>query len=85
MAVVGIRHVGMCMLRRFMYVSVAVFSGGRGIMRVLVMPVVVPMRVLMLQRVVLVFVAVRLRQVQHHAGQHQHAAQRHQAAGRAVT
>jgi hypothetical protein len=35
MALVGIPHVGMCMTRSFMPVSVAVFSGGCGTVHVL--------------------------------------------------
>jgi hypothetical protein len=57
-AVVGIRHVSMRMTRRFMPVSVAVLPSGCGIMPVLVVPVVVAVGVLVLQRFVLMLMAV---------------------------
>ena len=66
------------MPQRLVPMAVAVRTLGHRLVPVIVMPVVVAVRVLVLQRFVLVLVAVRLRQVQHHAGQHQHAAQRHQ-------
>lgn len=57
MAVVGIRHVGMCMTQVFMPVSMAVLCSRCWIVHVLVMPVVVAVRVLVLQRLVLMLVA----------------------------
>ena len=62
-------------------VTVAVLANRHGVVQVLVVPVVVAVGVFVLQRFVLVRMAMGLRQVQHHAGQHQHAAQRHQPAG----
>lgn len=59
----------------------AVVALWHGVVHVVVMPVVMSMGVLVLQGFVLVLVAMRLRQVKHHAGQHQPASQRHQAAG----
>ena len=50
MTVVRIRHVGMRMMQRIMPVRVAVRPGGHGIVRVLVVPVVVTVGVLMLER-----------------------------------
>ena len=72
------------MPQRRVPVPVAVRALGHRLVPVVVMPIVVPVRVFVLQRLVRVLVAVRLGQVQHHAGQHQRAAQRHPAAGRAV-
>ena len=81
MNVVRVRHMGMHVLQRLMPVAVAVFTCRHGIVGVLVMPVVVAVGVFVLQRLVLVLVAMGLGQVQHHASQHQHAAQRHQPTG----
>ncbi len=50
MTVVRIRHMRMRMLQRLMPVRVAVRPSGHGIVRVLVVPVVVTVRVLVLQR-----------------------------------
>jgi hypothetical protein len=72
------------MVQRLVAMAVAVRTLGHWLMLVVVMPIVMPMRVFVLQRLVFVFVAVRLGQVQQHAGEHQPAAQRHPAAGRAV-
>ena len=48
------------------------------------MPVVVPVRMLVLQRIVPVLVAMRFGQMQHDAGQHQNAAGGHRPRGRTV-
>ena len=58
--------------------AVAVLADKLRIVNVFVMAVAVPMGVLVLQRFVLMLMAMRLGQVQHHAGEHQHAAERHQ-------
>mgnify|MGYP003382481874 CR=1 FL=1 len=75
--VMRIRHVGMRMCQWFMPVSVAVLPSGHGLVIVRVVSVVMTVRVFVLQCVVGVLVTVGLRQVQHHAGQHQCATQRH--------
>jgi len=60
---------------------VAVLTRRNGFVRVSLVPVVVTVGMLVPQRLVLVLVAERLSQLQHHAGQRQAAAQRHQATG----
>ncbi len=50
MTVVRIRHMRMRMLQWLVLMRVAVRPGGHGFVRVLVVPVVVTVRVLMLQR-----------------------------------
>lgn len=57
MDVVRVRHVGMSMPQRLVPVRVAVFARRHRVMHVVVMPVVMAMCVLMLQRFVLVLVA----------------------------
>lgn len=57
MGVVRVRHVGMPMLQRLVLVLVAVFARRHGIVHVVVMPVVVAVGVFVLQRFVLVLVA----------------------------
>lgn len=52
MGMVRVRHVGVRMLQRFVPVSMAVFALRHGIVHVVVMPVVVTVRVFMLQRLV---------------------------------
>ena len=58
MRVVRVRHVGMRMPQRLVPVPMAVFTEGHRIVRVGVMPVVMAVGVLMLQRVMRVRVAV---------------------------
>lgn len=82
--VMRIRRMGVHMAQRFMAVAMAVFTFRRRVMEVFVMRVVVEVRMFVLQCLVLMLVAMRLCQVQHHPGQHQQAAQKHQPAGRAV-
>ena len=79
-----IRHVRMRMPRVHMPMPVTVRTGGHRIMPMLVVPVVVAVRMFMFNRFVLMPVTVRFHQVQYHAGEHQHAARRHQRAGRLV-
>ena len=79
MRVVHVWHVGVRMTQRLVPVSVAVCTGGHGVVRLRVVPVVEAVRMFMLQRRMLV--AVELGQMQHDAGQHQQAAQNHQPAG----
>ena len=79
--VVCVRHMGMRMLQRHMLVTVAVFACRHGVVHMVVVAVIVPVGVLVLQRFMGMRVAVGFGQVQDHAGQHQRAAQRHQAAG----
>ena len=82
--VMGVRHVGVNVARRAMRVRVAVRPVGHHGVRVLMMAVVVPVRVLVLERVVDVRVGVPLRQVQDDAGQHQQAAGAEPRIARAV-
>jgi hypothetical protein len=67
-----------------MMLRVTVRTVGHRLVCVVVMTVVVPMRMLVLDRAMLVLMAMRLRQMQHNARQHEGTACRHQAAGRAV-
>lgn len=83
--VVRIRYVRMHMPQRLMTMPVTVRIGRHRNVHMAVVAIVVAVRVLVLHHVVFMFVAVRLRQVQHHACQHQRAATRHQPTGRLVT
>ena len=83
--VMRIRHVRMRVPPRLVPMPVTVRTGGHRIMRMLVVTVVVAVCVFMFNGFVLMLVTVRFRQVQYHAGEHQHAARRHQRAGRLVT
>lgn len=67
----AIRHVRMAMPEPLVPMQVAVRSHRHFVMYVVVMSIVVAVRMLMLERYVLVLMAVRLHQVKHHAGQHQ--------------
>ena len=79
--VMGIGHVRVLMAKRQVPMHMAVLSRGHGVVVVIVMAVAVPVCVLVLQRFVGMLMTVGLGQVQHHAGQHQRAAQRHQPTG----
>lgn len=81
-----IGHMCMCMRMapRFVPVPVAVRAGGHGLVQVIVVTVVVAVGVLVLQRLVFVLMAVRLGQVQQHAGQQPRDTARQGPAGRAV-
>ena len=79
-----IRHVRMRVPQRLMPMPVTVRTGGHRIMDMLVVSVIVAVSVFMFNRFVLMLVTVGLRQMQHHAGEHQYAARRHQRAGRWV-
>ena len=57
-AVVRIGHMRVDMLQRLVAMAVAVRTLGHRLMFVVVMPIVMPMRVFVLQRLVLMFVAV---------------------------
>ena len=70
MQVVRIRHVGMGVPGRCMLMPVAVSSGWHVVMGVQVMAIVMRVRMFVFQRIMLVGMSVRLRQVQHHADQH---------------
>jgi hypothetical protein len=63
---------------------VAVRADGHRVVIVSVVPVVVSMRVFVLDRIVFVIVSVRFRQMQQDACEHQQAAQQHHAAERTV-
>ena len=77
--VIGIGHMRVLMAKRCVPMHMAVLSHGHGVVVVIVMAVAVSMCVLVLQHFMLM--AMGLGQVQHHAGQQQHAAQRHQPIG----
>ena len=63
---------------------VAVRADGHRVVCVRVVPVVVPVRVFVVERLMLVLVCVRFGKVQHDAGQHQQAAEQHQGGERTV-
>ena len=71
--VVGVGHMRVRMLQRPMPMYVAVLAGRHRVVRMIVVPVVVAVRMFMLHRRMRVLVAVRFGQVQQHAGQHQRA------------
>ena len=79
--VIGIGHMRVLMAKRCVPMHMAVLSRGHGVVVVIVMAVAVSMGVLVLQHFMLMLMAMGLGQVQHHAGQQQHAAQRHQPIG----
>ena len=82
--VVRIRHMGVHMAQRLMHVCMAVRPLRHHRMAVVVVPVIVAVGVLVLHGLVLVLVAVRLGQVQHHAQRHKRSARRHSPAAAAV-
>ena len=71
MQMVRIRHVWMCMPSGRMVVPVAVFSVRHVVVGVQMVAIVMRVRMLVFQRLVLVGMAMRLRQVQQYAHQHQ--------------
>ena len=71
----------MCVPGPRMMMRVTVHTVGHRLVSVVVMAFVVPMRMLMLGRAMLVLMAMRLRQMQHNARQHEGTACRHHAAG----
>ena len=77
MRMVRIGHVRVRMALRLVSMGVAVFGRRHRIVKMVVVAVVVPVRMLMLRRLVRVFVPMRFRQVQHDTGQHQRAPGRH--------
>jgi hypothetical protein len=79
--VMRVGHMGMAVSRWLVLVRMAVRALGHGVVEVAVMPVVVPVRVLVLHVFVLVLMLVRFGQVQRNAQQHQQAAQSHATAG----
>ena len=81
MRMVDIGHVFMHVPQRLMLMQVTMLACGHRVVTVVVVAVVVPMRMLMLQRVVGVFMAMGLGKMQHNARQHQRAAQCHHPAG----
>ena len=81
MQVVRIRHVRMGMPGRCVVVPVAVYCAWNVVMAVQVVAIVMRVRMFVFQRIVLVGMSVRLRQVQHHAHQHQYPAHRHHPGG----
>lgn len=82
--VVHIRNMAVGMAQRLMSMPVTVFAGRHRLVRMVVMVIVVSMRMLVLERFVLVFVTVRFRQMQNHTGEHQYASQPHQPADRTI-
>ena len=81
MHMMSIGYMGMRVPQRWMLMAVAVFADRHRVVDMVVMGVVMPMRVLMLQGLVRVFMPMGLGQMQYHAGQHQRAAQCHHPAG----
>jgi hypothetical protein len=81
---VRIRYVGMHVPHRIMTVAVTVRSCRHGVMHVIVMPIVVPMRMLVLRRFMFVLVTVRFSEMEYYASEHEGAAHRHQPAHRLV-
>ena len=74
MPVMRIRYMGVPVHQRCVTVSMAVFARRGLIMHVAVMSVVMAVGVFMLELFVHMLMAMGFRQVQHHTGQHQHAA-----------
>ena len=66
-----VRHMRMNMRHRFMPVCVAMRAGRYDIVCMKMMTIAVRVRMLMFERLVMVFMRVALGQVQEHAGQHQ--------------
>ncbi len=79
--VVGIRHMRMAVLDGLVLVCMAVRTIGHGVVGMVVVAVVMAVRMLVQQGSVQMCMAMRFGQVQHHASQHQSAAQGHQRAG----
>ncbi len=75
--VVRIRYMGMHVSQRGVAMSVAMRTSRHRLMCVIVVAVVVPVRMFVLRRFVLVLVPVRFHEVEHYAGQHERAARRH--------
>jgi len=84
MCVVRIRYMRMHVPQRVVAMAVAMRGGRHRNVDVVVVAVVVAVRMFMLHHLVLMLVLVRLRQVQHHACKHQHAARRYSPAKRLV-
>ena len=74
-SMVRIRHMGVGMPRRIMAMQVAVGADGHCVMWVVVMTVFVLMRVFMRQGLMLMFMVMRLSQVDNDTEQHQQAQQ----------
>ena len=85
MRVVRIGHMRVPVGHRLMPVRVAVRSRRNPVMRVIVVSVVVRVRMFVLRRMVMVFVPMRLHQMQQHAAQHQNTSRSHAPAQRPVT
>lgn len=81
MPVMNVGHMGMAVPTWLVPVSMAVRTFLRRVVGMFVMTVIVPMRMFMLQRLVLMRMVVRLGQMQGHADQHQQAAQGHAPTG----
>ena len=79
-----IRHVRVRMAPRFVAMSVAVFTRRHLFMHMIMVPIVMTVCVFMLQRYVLMFMAMALRQMQNHTRQHERGTYAHQPAGGAV-
>lgn len=67
---VRIRHMRMRMAHRFVHVSMAVRARRHHLVRVVMVPVVMPVRMLVFQRLVRVRMPMRFRQVQRHPQHH---------------
>lgn len=77
MPVMDVRHMRVAMPYRLMAVGVAVYTLRHHLVVVIVVSVIVAVRMLVFQRLVLMFVVMRLGQMQGDTPQHQQAAQRH--------
>ena len=73
-----IRHMWVAVPGRDVRVVVAVSSFVRACMKVLMMTIVVPVRMLVFDGVMQMFMLVRFREVKHYAHEHQRAACEHQ-------
>lgn len=79
--VVSVRHMRMAVSQRLMPMRMAVRPRRHGVVSMVVMPVIVHMGMLVLQRLVLVFMAMVFDEMQDHACQHQRTAHGHAQRG----
>ena len=85
MLMVQVRHMGMGMSGRRVCVPVAVRSCGHRIVRMVMMPVVMAMRVFVIQRRVQVLMLMSFAQMNNNASDHQQSADKRAPTQRAVT
>lgn len=77
---VGIGHVVMHMSQRLMPMPMAVFADWHGVVHMVVVAIVVPVRMFVFHPFVFMLVAMGLGKMKQHAGQHQHTAHGHHRA-----